>query len=104
MLVLQTERGAARVNGQNNNKQVYICRCEEVTEEEILKAIEEGAVTLNGIKKRTYAGMGLCQGNICRHLISRLLSSRKKPAEIFPPTSRSPVRAVEIGVFIRGDE
>lgn len=44
-----------------------ICRCEQVTEGEILDAIHRplGATTLDGIKRRTRAGMGRCQAGFC---------------------------------------
>ena len=41
------------------------CRCELVTEGEVLAAIRAGAETLDGIKFRTRAGMGRCQGGFC---------------------------------------
>jgi glycerol-3-phosphate dehydrogenase len=44
-----------------------ICRCEMVTEGEILDAIRRplGATTQDGIKRRTRAGMGRCQSGFC---------------------------------------
>jgi len=44
-----------------------VCRCCTVTEGEIRDAIERplGATTLDGIKRRTGAGMGRCQGGFC---------------------------------------
>lgn len=44
-----------------------ICRCELVTEGEIMDAIHRplGATTLDGIKRRTRAGMGRCQAGFC---------------------------------------
>ncbi len=44
-----------------------ICRCELVTEGEIVDAIRRplGATTLDGIKRRTRAGMGRCQAGFC---------------------------------------
>ncbi len=44
-----------------------ICRCELVTEGEIMEAIHRplGATTLDGIKRRTRAGMGRCQAGFC---------------------------------------
>ena len=44
-----------------------ICRCESVTEGEILDAINRpiGAKSLDGIKRRTRAGMGRCQSGFC---------------------------------------
>ena len=38
-----------------------ICRCETITEGEIVEAIKRGARTIDGIKFRTRAGMGRCQ-------------------------------------------
>lgn len=44
-----------------------VCRCEMITEGEILDAIHRplGATTLDGIKRRTRAGMGRCQAGFC---------------------------------------
>ncbi len=78
--------------------EVIICRCEEVTKGEILKAIEQGAKTITGIKIRTRAGMGLCQGRTCGRLIARLLAERTAQVleEIPPATVRPPVRATKM--------
>lgn len=44
-----------------------ICRCEMITEGEILDAVRRplGARSLDGIKRRTRAGMGRCQAGFC---------------------------------------
>jgi glycerol-3-phosphate dehydrogenase len=51
-----------------------ICRCEYVTEGEILEAIRRGATTLDGIKYRTRAGMGRCQGGFCTPHVIKILA------------------------------
>ena len=51
---------------------VIICRCEEITYGEIKQAIRDGATTLDGIKRVTRAGKGLCQGRTCRTLITQI--------------------------------
>ena len=53
-----------------------ICRCETVTEGEILDAIRRplGARTLDGVKRRVRAGMGRCQGGFCTPRIMEILS------------------------------
>lgn len=53
-----------------------VCRCETVTEGEIRDAIRRplGATTLDGIKKRTRAGMGRCQGGFCLPKVARILA------------------------------
>jgi NADPH-dependent 2,4-dienoyl-CoA reductase/sulfur reductase-like enzyme len=48
-----------------------ICRCEEITQGEIRRAIASGAHTTNEVKLLTRAGMGNCQGRMCAHLIAR---------------------------------
>ncbi|NLC05835.1 MAG: NAD(P)/FAD-dependent oxidoreductase [Erysipelothrix sp.] len=52
-----------------------ICRCEIVTEGEIVDAIHRpiGATTIDGIKRRTRAGMGRCQGGFCQPKIMEIL-------------------------------
>lgn len=51
-----------------------ICRCEKITEAEIVEAIARGARTLDGIKFRTRAGMGRCQGGYCSLKILDILA------------------------------
>lgn len=51
-----------------------ICRCEQVTEGEILDAIQAGADTLDGVKHLTRAGMGRCQGGFCGFPVLSLLA------------------------------
>lgn len=52
----------------------FICRCEKVTEGEIVEAIRRGASTVQGIKFRTRAGMGRCQGGFCGPRVVHILS------------------------------
>jgi NAD(P)H-nitrite reductase large subunit len=87
-----------------NTETVFICRCEEVTREEVEQAIRDGATTIAGIKKRTHAGMGLCQGRTCRKLVAGMLAGSRPPEEIVPPTFRPPVRTVKISEIAQGDE
>jgi len=54
-----------------------VCRCELVTEAEVEDAIERGARTLDGIKFRSRAGMGRCQGGFCTSRCMRLLAERR---------------------------
>lgn len=75
-----------------------ICRCEEVTEQEIKDAIREGYTTLKEIKRNTRAGMGLCQGRTCSNIIRNIISEMtgKKKKKIVPDTSRFPVYPVKL--------
>ncbi|MBU0544556.1 MAG: NAD(P)/FAD-dependent oxidoreductase [Proteobacteria bacterium] len=59
-----------------------VCRCELVTEAEIHSAVDHGARTLDGIKFRSRAGMGRCQGGFCSSRCMDILSKRlDKPFE-----------------------
>ena len=53
-----------------------ICRCELVTEGEIVDAIHRpvGATTLDGVKRRTRAGMGRCQSGFCSPKVVEILA------------------------------
>ena len=53
-----------------------ICRCESVTEGEIIDAIHRvpGARSLDGVKRRTRAGMGRCQAGFCSPRVMEILS------------------------------
>lgn len=55
-------------------KDAIVCRCEGVGRAEVLQAIADGATTLDGIKLRTRAGMGRCQGGTCRAKLAFLLA------------------------------
>jgi glycerol-3-phosphate dehydrogenase len=54
-----------------------VCRCELITEAEIVDAIDRGARTLDGVKFRTRAGMGRCQGGFCTWRCLELLAERR---------------------------
>lgn len=51
-----------------------ICQCNQVSEKEIIDAIHEGADTIDGVKFRTRAGFGRCQGGFCISKIAGILS------------------------------
>ena len=57
-----------------------ICRCEEVSEGEIIDAIHRncGARTVKGLKKRLRTGFGKCQGGFCQSLILKILARELK--------------------------
>ena len=82
-----------------------ICRCREVTKREILDAIAGGATTVDGVKRRSTACMGLCQGKTCERLVSRIIADAtgKNVAEILPQKSRMPSRPIMISELCGND-
>ncbi len=70
----ERERRAAYENDPDYGR--IVCRCEQVTEAEIRQAIRrpQGATTLDGVKRRTRAGMGRCQSGFCSTRVMQILS------------------------------
>lgn len=71
---LSMEEKEALIKKDRHYGQV-ICRCETVTEGEILAAIHApiSATTIDGVKRRTNAGMGRCQGGFCGPKVYEIL-------------------------------
>lgn len=86
-----------------DQRNVIVCRCEDVTLEEVRRAIAQGATTLDELKKLLRTGMGPCQGRTCRELLARELSAHlgKPVGEILPPTFRPPAKPVKLGLVSR---
>lgn len=72
---LPVEERAAKIR-ENPAYGAIVCRCEQVSEGEIVDAIHStlGARTLDGVKRRTRAGMGRCQSGFCSPRVMELLS------------------------------
>ena len=95
---------AEEESAPSDDDDLVICRCEEITKGEIKEAIRNGMKTLNGIKRVTRAGMGLCQGQTCQSLVTQILASALgvSPADVEPTTARAPVRPLRVSVFATG--
>jgi len=50
-----------------------VCRCENVSEAEIVQAVKLGHTTLDGVKYFTRAQMGRCQGGFCTYKIIKII-------------------------------
>jgi bacterioferritin-associated ferredoxin len=95
------DASAAAAPAPADDDDLVICRCEEITKGEIKDAIRNGMRTLNGVKRITRAGMGLCQGQTCQQLVARILTEELglAAADIDPTTARGPVRPLKLAVF-----
>ena len=84
----------------------FICRCEDLTQEEIQKAIDEGYTTLEELKCKLRLGMGPCQGRSCLSLARRLIcqNTGKSIAEIALPATRPPLIPVSLGTLTSDDD
>lgn len=75
-MALASSEERAKLIQENPLYANVVCRCELVTEGEILDAIHRpvGATTLDGVKRRTRAGMGRCQAGFCSPKTVELLA------------------------------
>lgn len=66
----------ARLIRENPAYGNIVCRCEEISEGEIIDAIRRplGARSLDGVKRRVRAGMGRCQGGFCSPKVMKILA------------------------------
>ncbi|MDH5795449.1 MAG: NAD(P)/FAD-dependent oxidoreductase, partial [Candidatus Bathyarchaeota archaeon] len=73
-----------------------VCQCELVTEAEIVRAVKRGAKTLDGIKFRTRAMAGECQGAFCEFRIAQILA-RELSIPVWKVTKKGPSSEIGIG-------
>jgi bacterioferritin-associated ferredoxin len=52
-----------------NKKDIIICRCEDVSLDDIHECLEQGYTTFEDLKRILRVGMGPCQGQTCSQLI-----------------------------------
>ena len=79
-------------------KDIFICRCSDVTLSEIRDLIREGYTSFDEIKRITRIGMGPCQGRTCGQLVLREIAKMtgKSPAELNLHTYRPPSVGVKL--------
>lgn len=87
-------------------EEVIICRCEEISREEILKAIASGCDSVTWVKRVTRAGMGLCQGRTCGRQVARMIAreTNQDPAQVLPDTQRPPLRPIPLAILEEKDD
>lgn len=80
---------------------LVICRCEEITLGEIRQAVRDGAREVSAVKRRTRAGMGLCQGRTCEPIIQGIIKQEIKALNETTGklTARFPHRPVKFSVL-----
>jgi len=83
-----------------------VCRCEEVTEDEIRATIRKGYHSLEELKRILRCGMGHCQGRSCLMPIARILNQETGApiAGMKFPFPRPPLKPVPLSLLGQGDE
>lgn len=78
-----------------------VCRCEDVTRQEIDDAIDQGAGEINQVKAWTRCGMGPCQGRVCGDVVAELVAARVGSRERAGQyTARLPLRPLPMAELI----
>ncbi|MED4014627.1 (2Fe-2S)-binding protein [Sutcliffiella cohnii] len=84
------------------NENIIICRCEEVTYQELMETASTYQCSARELKLRTRAGMGYCGGRTCRimvHQIANRVGSEQSVEKVslkYQPPIR-PVNFAELG-------
>ena len=83
-----------------------ICRCEEIDEETIREAVRDGCHDLDSVKRRTRAGMGMCQCKTCSVIIARIIKEEtgKNTSDLTPFTVRPPLRPIRAAVISKNKQ
>ena len=85
---------------------VIVCRCEDVTLDDITHAVALDYTDIEEVKRYTGLGTGPCEGKECMALCARVLVEQtgRAPALARPFTARPPVAPVSLGTLARGDD
>jgi sarcosine oxidase subunit beta len=90
---------------------IIVCRCEDVTQADLLQALEEGYLDIEEVKRYTGLGTGPCQGKECLVPTCEILAAAQAqdpqrrarqpeaPPGLHPFTTRPPVYPVSLGVL-----
>lgn len=83
------------------DEKTIICRCSDVTLEQVRDLIKEGYVTYDEIKRITRIGMGPCQGKTCGQLVLReiAIATGQNIKDLKFQTTRPPVVGVKLGLI-----
>jgi NADPH-dependent 2,4-dienoyl-CoA reductase/sulfur reductase-like enzyme len=89
---------------QNITGETIVCRCEEVTADQVIAVASQWKGSLRAIKQCTRAGMGQCQGRICEATITRMAAriSGETLEEIGRDTPRPQIKPVSVQALSEG--
>ena len=78
--------------------ETVVCRCEELSRNEIEEGIQYGGTNISTLKVMTRAGMGPCQGKMCWPSVARLIAAKQgsSVAEVGAVRVRPPIGCLEM--------
>ena len=82
------------------SRRVIVCRCEDVTLDEIQSGIDLGYNTIDELKRLTGFGTGPCQGKECQSHVAHLVEAAGgEPSTLQPFTARPPFHPTPLRFF-----
>ncbi|TET36677.1 MAG: FAD-dependent oxidoreductase [Planctomycetota bacterium] len=104
--VIVEPKGAEKIETLPPADDIIICRCEDVTQKEILDCFNSGYKSFDEIKRYLRTGMGPCQGKTCQRLILGILARELKThvSELAPQTVRTPMKPTELEIYASSKE
>ena len=80
-----------------------VCRCEELTRDEVQTGIDSGGTNLRSLKVITRLGMGPCQGRMCWPAVARMIAAQtgKAMREVGPASIRPPIQGLCVGDLLQ---
>jgi len=93
------------MKSKNSMKDTIICRCEDISLDEVEAAVDGGMINPEELKRFLHVGMGPCQGRTCGRLVSRIIARKtgKSVSEICNTNQRPPLVSVPVRDLL-GDE
>jgi bacterioferritin-associated ferredoxin len=91
---------------KKKKEDTIICRCQDITLEEVEAAIDSGITEPEELKRFLHIGMGPCQGRTCSRLVQRILARKlnTKLSKLTPTRQRPPLVSIPIRSFLGEDE
>lgn len=78
----------------------FVCLCEDVTRQDVERAVAAGNTDIESVKRYTGIGTGFCQGRSCMANLARIMSELGVPVDkLHPMTARAPVWPTPLGVL-----
>jgi sarcosine oxidase subunit beta len=88
------------------SRKVVVCRCEDVTEKDVVRAVELGYADIEEVKRYTGFGTGPCQGKECQAMVATLIAELggRAAAKVPPFTARPPLVPTTLRVLAGAHE
>ena len=87
-------------------KESIVCRCQDISLDEVESAIEQGICDPEELKRFLHIGMGSCQGRTCGRLVNRLIMQKtgRSPEKTRETKQRPPLVSVPIREFLEAED